>query len=79
MSRNIYPSPMGNGAATTYQITKTTLIQNQMCNFAILMPTSADPNDILNVTIVFLSNLDATLIKGASLDTATNMYTVSAG
>jgi hypothetical protein len=50
-----------------------------MCNFAILMPSSADPNDILNVTIVFLSNLDATLIKGTSLGTATNIYTVSAG
>ena len=50
-----------------------------MCNFAILMPTSADPNDILNVTIVFLNNLDATLFKGLSLDTLTNMYSVSAG
>jgi len=43
------------------------------------MPSSADPNDILNVTIVFLNNLDATLFKGINLASITNIYTVSAG
>ena len=50
-----------------------------MCNYAILMPNNADPNDVLNLTIVHLSNVDATLIKGSSLAAATNMYTVSPG
>ena len=50
-----------------------------MCNFAILMPTNADTNDILNLTIVYLNNMNATLIKGKSLADAISMYTVAPG
>ena len=43
------------------------------------MPPSANSGDILTLTIQFVGNAKATLIKGPSLLNATNRYTVSAG
>ena len=50
-----------------------------MCNYQISLSPRATPSDILTLTIQFIGNAKATLIKGPSLQNATNKYTVGAG
>ena len=57
-----------------------TVINNQMCNYQISMPYSANPADVLTLTIQYLGNAQATLIRGPSLLNATAKYqNVAAG
>jgi len=77
VSRKIYPP--ATGAEKLYEHLDSKVLQGDLCNFIISLPTTADPNDVLTFKMQYLAGGVATLVQGKNLATATRKYTLKAG
>jgi len=62
-----------------YSTVNSNIVTGRMCNYSILLPTTADPNDYIFFKMLYIKGGTATLFTGASLAKATRKYTLSSG